>query len=207
MQMMTEGEDGGRHFFKCPRAWVTLRVRLDVDIGGLGIELVPIPNQTNIGNEMQYQISCLDTNKISMLKLRTSLHPSHGSTERDKGREGSGFAGRRCSKAGWPPLVASAPGQEGWGRSPHAAAAQGRAGLLRLPLLRDRRGGARPPPATVATVGAGIRRLPLLQAALRWRDWRRETGEMRERRRTGGGRGTAPAARKRWRGAGHEEDE
>ena len=24
VQMMTEGEDGGRRFFKCPRAWVTL---------------------------------------------------------------------------------------------------------------------------------------------------------------------------------------
>ena len=24
VQMMTEGEDGGRHFFKYPRAWVTL---------------------------------------------------------------------------------------------------------------------------------------------------------------------------------------
>ena len=24
VQMMTKGEDGGRRFFKCPRAWVTL---------------------------------------------------------------------------------------------------------------------------------------------------------------------------------------
>ena len=24
VQMITEGEDGGRRFFKCPRAWVTL---------------------------------------------------------------------------------------------------------------------------------------------------------------------------------------
>ena len=31
-----------------------VRLRLDVDIGRLGIELVSMPKQTSIGNELQY---------------------------------------------------------------------------------------------------------------------------------------------------------
>ena len=41
-----------------------LRVRLDVDIGRLGIELGSMPKQSRIGNRLQYQIHCLDVDKI-----------------------------------------------------------------------------------------------------------------------------------------------
>jgi len=41
-----------------------IRVRLDVDIGDLDIELGQIPNQTSIGIELQYQRPCLDEMKL-----------------------------------------------------------------------------------------------------------------------------------------------
>ena len=41
-----------------------LRLRLDVDIGGLGIELSSMPNQPSIGIRLQYQSHCLDVDKI-----------------------------------------------------------------------------------------------------------------------------------------------
>jgi hypothetical protein len=37
---------------------------LDVDIGRLGIEMSSIPKQAGIGNELQYQICCLDADEI-----------------------------------------------------------------------------------------------------------------------------------------------
>ena len=42
----------------------SLRLRLDVDIGKLGIELGSMPKQSSIGNGLQYQIHCLDVDKI-----------------------------------------------------------------------------------------------------------------------------------------------
>ena len=42
----------------------SLRLRLDVDIGRLGIELGSMPKQSSIGNGLQYQIHCLDVDKI-----------------------------------------------------------------------------------------------------------------------------------------------
>ena len=42
-----------------------LRLRLDVDIGGLGIELASIPNQNSIGIGLQYQNHCLDADEIA----------------------------------------------------------------------------------------------------------------------------------------------
>ena len=130
----------------------TIRVHLDIYIGGLGIELVPILNQTNIGNGMQYQISCLDTYKIATVNLRTSrlstlnstAPPSHSSTEREKGREGSGFAGRRCSKTGCTAGLAGEGGRrEGRPRgSPRREAGEGhravnRGGAARGSLRRE----------------------------------------------------------------------
>ena len=47
------------------RRLVSLRLRLDVDIRRLDIELGSIPNQTGFGNEPQYQILCLDVDEIS----------------------------------------------------------------------------------------------------------------------------------------------
>ena len=82
----------------------------------------------------------------------------------------------------WPPPAASAPGQEGRGQASAGHRCDGR--------------GWDPPAAAAPS------RPPLERLEARDRD-----GEMRERRRTGGGRGRAPAARKGWRGAGHEEDE
>jgi len=41
-----------------------LRLRLDVDIGRLGIELGSMPKQSSIGNRLQYQIHCLNVDKI-----------------------------------------------------------------------------------------------------------------------------------------------
>jgi hypothetical protein len=38
----------------------TLRVHLDVGIGGVGIELATIPNQASFGIGLQYQIGWLD---------------------------------------------------------------------------------------------------------------------------------------------------
>ena len=46
----------------CPTT--TIRLRLDVDIGGLGIELSSMPNQPSIGIRLQYQSHCLDVDKI-----------------------------------------------------------------------------------------------------------------------------------------------
>jgi hypothetical protein len=43
---------------------ITIRFRLDVDIGRLSIELGSMPNQSNIGNGLQYQIHCLDVDEI-----------------------------------------------------------------------------------------------------------------------------------------------
>ena len=43
----------------------TFRLRLDVDIGGFDIELSSMPKQTSIGNELQYQICCLDASEIA----------------------------------------------------------------------------------------------------------------------------------------------
>jgi hypothetical protein len=41
------------------------KLHLDVDIGELGIELCPIPNQTSFGNRSQYQIHYLDVDEIA----------------------------------------------------------------------------------------------------------------------------------------------
>jgi hypothetical protein len=37
---------------------------LDVDIASLDIELAPMPNQSDFGNELQYQIYSLDVAEI-----------------------------------------------------------------------------------------------------------------------------------------------
>jgi hypothetical protein len=56
--------------FACPRirsfkeGWLGLRLRLDVGIGRFGIELGSMPNQSNIGNGLQYEIHCLDVDEI-----------------------------------------------------------------------------------------------------------------------------------------------
>jgi hypothetical protein len=42
-----------------------LRLRLEVDIGGLGMELGSIPNQTSIGSRFQYQNHCLGVDDIA----------------------------------------------------------------------------------------------------------------------------------------------
>jgi hypothetical protein len=42
----------------------THRLRLDVHIEGLGIELTPIPNQSSIGIRLQYQNHGLDEHAI-----------------------------------------------------------------------------------------------------------------------------------------------
>ena len=47
------------------RRILSLRLRLDVDIGALGIELVSMPNQTSIGIGLQYQSHCLDADEIA----------------------------------------------------------------------------------------------------------------------------------------------
>jgi hypothetical protein len=41
-----------------------LRLRLEVDIGGLGIELTSIPNQSSIDIGLQCQNHCLDVKKL-----------------------------------------------------------------------------------------------------------------------------------------------
>ena len=48
------------------KRWKNLRVRVDVDIGWLALNWVPIPNQPSIGNELQYQIRCLDVDEIAI---------------------------------------------------------------------------------------------------------------------------------------------
>ena len=45
---------------------ISLRLRLDVDIGALGIELVSMPNQTSIDIGLQYQSHCLDADEIAI---------------------------------------------------------------------------------------------------------------------------------------------
>jgi hypothetical protein len=42
----------------------SVKLRLDVDIGDLSIEMDQIPNQTGIGIESQYQSHCLDVDGI-----------------------------------------------------------------------------------------------------------------------------------------------
>lgn len=42
-----------------------LRLRLDVDIESLGIEIVERPNETNIGIELQYHRNCLEADRIT----------------------------------------------------------------------------------------------------------------------------------------------
>jgi hypothetical protein len=44
---------------------MSFRLRLDVDIGALGIELVSMPNQTSIDIGLQYQSHCLDADEIA----------------------------------------------------------------------------------------------------------------------------------------------
>ena len=44
---------------------IRVGLRLDVDIGGFDIELSSMPKQTSIGNELQYQICCLDASEIA----------------------------------------------------------------------------------------------------------------------------------------------
>ena len=41
-----------------------LTVRLDVGIGGAGIEFVTIPNQASFGIGLQYQTYCLDVMEL-----------------------------------------------------------------------------------------------------------------------------------------------
>ena len=48
------------------RRILSLRLRLDVDIGALGIELVSMPNQTSIDIRLQYQNHCLDADEIAI---------------------------------------------------------------------------------------------------------------------------------------------
>ena len=55
--------------------WETTRVRLDVDIGDPGIELVPMPNQASIGNEQKYQICCLDVDEFCIWNRETHGMP------------------------------------------------------------------------------------------------------------------------------------
>ena len=43
----------------------SLRLHLDVDIGGFDIELSSMRKQTSIENELQYQICCLDASEIA----------------------------------------------------------------------------------------------------------------------------------------------
>ena len=62
-------------FFMTYCAWIIVRVRLDVDIEELGIEVSSIPNQAGIRNESQYQSDCLDVDESVRWKQRhnTSL--------------------------------------------------------------------------------------------------------------------------------------
>ena len=54
-----------KKFFAMADVHFTLGLRLDVDIGGFDIELSSMPKQTSIGNELQYQICCLDASEIA----------------------------------------------------------------------------------------------------------------------------------------------
>jgi len=46
--------------------YMSFRLRLDVDIGALSIELVSMPNHTRIGIGLQYQSHCLDAEEIAI---------------------------------------------------------------------------------------------------------------------------------------------
>ena len=48
---------------------------MDVDIGGLGIELVSIPNQSSIDIRFQYQSDCLNVDEIARWNQRSRRIP------------------------------------------------------------------------------------------------------------------------------------
>ena len=48
--------------------------RLDVDIELLELNWISIPNQTSIGNGLQYQIRCLDVDGITIWNLGTGQY-------------------------------------------------------------------------------------------------------------------------------------
>jgi hypothetical protein len=64
---------------KCLRKCVILSgsaTHLDVDIGRLALNWVPMPNHTSIENGLQYQIRCLDVDQIAIWNLGTWQIPN-----------------------------------------------------------------------------------------------------------------------------------
>ena len=80
----------------------SLRLRLDVDIGDLSIELASIPNLSSIGIRLQYQNHCLDVDEFARWN-----------------RKNTGCGG--CSH--YPPVRGGAPPRRprfaGWARERH----------------------------------------------------------------------------------------
>ena len=71
----------------------SLRLCLDVDIEGVGIELDTIPNQPGIGNGLQCQSYCLDVRRIDPSSLLISIalpDPSYNCRGRRRDRRSLG---------------------------------------------------------------------------------------------------------------------
>jgi len=107
---------------------------LDVDIGGLGIELGSMPNQPSIGIRLQYQSHCLDVDKIGRWNQSSWGIPIHVWMSTPwllilsrRGRQGrSRTARRRRSGAG----LAAEGGRGGAPRSSPAKGRRGAGGVL-----------------------------------------------------------------------------
>jgi hypothetical protein len=73
--LWTDGWHAEDHGYQSRKYWIHVGVCLDVDIGRLDIELSSIPKQASIGNELQYQIRCLDAEMKLLVWIEWSPIP------------------------------------------------------------------------------------------------------------------------------------
>ena len=95
VQMLTEGTDGGRHFFKCPRAWVMLSTKGVLDIFNIYCIIYIIFCVSGIQCSRELRVRTMgrsspnsSSRRVHLLSAESYLRFRNGSKQRQQRRGG-----------------------------------------------------------------------------------------------------------------------